>query len=57
MKSEKRRWPVIVGIALCILTLALAVVLQEAGYYTYLDGDTASEVIMACVEAIDFEEY
>ena len=47
MKSEKRRWPVIVGIALCILTLVVSVFLQEAGYYTYLDGDMASEVIMA----------
>jgi len=47
MKSEKRRWPVFAGIALCILTLVLSVVLQEAGYLTYLDGDAASEVIMA----------
>jgi len=47
MKSEKRRWPAIAGVALCILTLTVSIFLQEAGYFTYLDGDTASEVIMA----------
>ena len=45
MKDEKRRWPTIAGVALCILTLIVSVLLQEAGYLTYLDGDAASEVI------------
>ena len=47
MKSEKRRWPTIVGIALCILTLVVSVFLQEAGYLTYLNSDMASEMILA----------
>ncbi|MGN0775274.1 MAG: hypothetical protein ACI4MM_01220 [Candidatus Ventricola sp.] len=47
MQGEKRRWPVVLGIALCVLTLALSVVVQRAGYLTYLNGDMASEMILA----------
>lgn len=47
MKSEKRRWPIAAGLILCVLTLALSVVLQEAGYLTYLNSDMASEMILA----------
>lgn len=47
MKSEKRRWPIAAGIILCLLTLALSVMLQEAGYLTYLNSDMASEMILA----------
>lgn len=47
MRGEKRRWPVVLGVALCVLTLALSVILQEAGYLTYLNGDMASEMILA----------
>ena len=47
MRSERKRWPVIAGIALCLLTLALSIVLQEAGYLTYLNSDMASEMILA----------
>ena len=47
MQGEKRRWPVVLGVALCALTLALSVALQEAGYLTYLNGDMASEMILA----------
>lgn len=47
MRNERRRWPVVLGVALCVLTLALSVVIQEAGYLTYLNGDMASEMILA----------
>ena len=47
MQGEKRRWPLVLGIALCVLTLALSIALQEAGYLTYLNGDMASEMILA----------
>ncbi|MGN0774156.1 MAG: hypothetical protein ACI4MP_10270 [Candidatus Ventricola sp.] len=47
MQKEKRRWPLVLGVALCVLTLALSVALQEAGYLTYLNGDMASEMILA----------
>ena len=47
MQGEKRRWPLVLGIALCVLSLALSVALQEAGYLTYLNGDMASEMILA----------
>ena len=46
MKSETRRWPAIAGVVLCILTLALSVMLQEAGYLTYLDGDMAAQIML-----------
>ena len=47
MQGEKRRWPLALGIALCVLSLALSLALQEAGYLTYLNGDMASEMILA----------
>lgn len=47
MQGEKRRWPLVLGIALCVLSLAVSVALQEAGYLTYLNGDMASEMILA----------
>ena len=47
MRNERKCWPVAVGIILCVLTLALSIVLQEAGYLTYLNSDMASEIILA----------
>lgn len=47
MRGEKRRWPLVLGAALCVLTLALSVAVQRAGYLTYLNGDMASEMILA----------
>ena len=47
MRNERKRWPVVMGIILCVLTLALSIVLQEAGYLTYLNSDMASEMILA----------
>ena len=47
MRNERKRWPVVMGLILCVLTLALSVVLQEAGYLTYLNSDMASEMILA----------
>ena len=49
-KSVKRRlprWTILLGAALCIGALTLAVWLQSAGYLTYLDGDKASELLLA----------
>lgn len=51
MQGEKRRWPLVLGIALCVLSLAVSVALQEAGYLTYLNGDMASEMILARCQA------
>jgi len=47
MRQEKRRWPVIAGVLLCLFTLALSIVVQENGYLTYLNSDMASEMILA----------
>lgn len=47
MQRRERRWPVLLGVALCVLTLALSVAVQRAGYLTYLNGDMASEMILA----------
>lgn len=51
MKREGRRWLMIVGIALCVLTLVYSVVLQKAGYLTYLNSDMAAETILARQQA------
>lgn len=45
-RTGNRRW-VAAGLLLCALTLALSVALQRAGYLTYLNGDMASEMILA----------
>ncbi len=47
MRRTSERGPLLLGAALCVLVLALSVVLQEAGYLTYLNGDMASEMILA----------
>lgn len=51
MKKEKRIWPIVIGAALCVLTLVYSVALQKAGYLTYLNSDMASEVILARQQA------
>lgn len=51
MKREKRRWPIVLGAALCVLTLAYSVVLQRAGYLTYLNSDMAAEILLARQQA------
>ncbi len=47
MKRRLPRWTILLGAALCIGALTLAVWLQSAGYLTYLDGDKASELLLA----------
>lgn len=47
MRQEKKRWPIALGIALCIAALVFSVVLQKAGYLTYLNSDMAAEIILA----------
>lgn len=47
MEQRRKRWPVALGLALCVLTLGFAVVMQASGYLTYLDSDMASEMILA----------
>lgn len=47
MQQEKRNFGVVAGVILCIFSLALSVMLQEAGYLTYLNSDMASEMILA----------
>ena len=44
---RKKKWPIVLGAALCVLALAFCAVLQYAGYLTYLDGGMASELILA----------
>ena len=51
MKRESKRLLIVLGLALCILTLGYSVVLQKAGYLTYLNSDMASEVILARQQA------
>ena len=51
MKRESKRLLIVLGITLCILTLGYSVVLQKAGYLTYLNSDMASEVILARQQA------
>ena len=45
--QRKKIWPVLFGLAACLLSLAFSIVLQRAGYLTYLNSDMASEVILA----------
>ncbi len=47
MKRRLPRWTVWLGAVLCVAALALAVVVQSEGYLTYLDGDKASELLLA----------
>ena len=47
MKRRLPRWTVWLGAILCVAALALAVVVQSEGYLTYLDGDKASELLLA----------
>lgn len=47
MKERTKKGPVIAGLMLCAAALALSVVLQQAGYLTYLNSDMASEMILA----------
>ena len=51
MKQEKRLWPVLVGAALCVLTLVFSVILQREGYVLYLNSDMASEILLARQQA------
>lgn len=54
MKSKREnrpKWPIWLGLALCLLSLVYAVALQKAGYLTYLNSDMASEVILARQQA------
>ena len=51
MKRESRRWLIVVGVALCMLTLVYSIVLQKAGYLTYLNSDMSSEIILAKQQA------
>ena len=51
VKTAKRRWPVLLGLALCALTLVLSVALQREGYLVYLNSDMASETILARLQA------
>lgn len=51
MKRKKWCWPVIGGIALCAAVLVLSVVLQSAGYLTYLNSDMSAEIILARQQA------
>ena len=44
---RKKKWPIVLGAALCVLALVFCAVLQYAGYLTYLDGGMASELILA----------
>lgn len=47
MRERTKKWPVAAGVLLCIAALAFSVVLQQAGYLTYLNSDMASETILA----------
>lgn len=51
MEQRRRGWPVIAGIVLCLIVLVLSVVLQKAGYLTYLNSDMAAEIILARQQA------
>ena len=51
MKRSGRRWPVLLGLALCALTLMLSVALQREGYLVYLNSDMSSEMILARQQA------
>jgi len=47
MRQERTRWPVIVGIALCVLALCVSVLMQSEGYLGMLDGDIAADLLLA----------
>ncbi len=47
MSCKRKKWPIVLGAALCGMALVLCAALQYAGYLTYLDSDMASELILA----------
>lgn len=47
VKREKRRYPVVIGLCLCLAALALSAALQQTGYLAYLDSDIAAELLLA----------
>lgn len=47
MKQKKTWLGAALGLALCVLALAVTIPLQEAGYLTYLNSDMSSEIILA----------
>ena len=49
--KRKISWKTGVGIALCVVTLVLSIVLQKAGYLTYLNSDMSAEIILARQQA------
>jgi len=46
MRREKTRWPVMVGLALCVLALSISAWMQSAGYLGMLDGDIAADLLL-----------
>jgi len=46
MRQKEARWPVIVGLALCVAALVISVVMQDAGYLGMLDGDIAADLLL-----------
>lgn len=46
MRQEKTRWPVIAGLALCVLVLCVSALMQSEGYLGMLDGDIAADLLL-----------
>ena len=42
VQQRKVRWPIVVGLVLCALTLAASIAMQHAGYLGILDSDIAA---------------
>lgn len=47
LRERKRGSGIAAGAVLCLLSLALCVLYQRAGYLAYLDGDIAAEILLA----------
>lgn len=46
MRQKESRWPVVIGLALCVVVLAVSVIMQDVGYLGMLDGDIAADLLL-----------
>lgn len=51
MKQKKQLCLIVLGVVLCAAVLVLSVVLQKAGYLTFLNSDMSAEIILARQQA------
>jgi len=46
MRQKETRWPIAIGLILCVLALAVSAVMQDAGYLGMLDSDISADLLL-----------